>query len=169
MITRMVHDPRVHPPQSAAERASLTAFLDYHRATLAMKCEGVADDDLKRCAVAPSVLTLLGLIRHMAAVELSWFSVVLGGADAQPIWATNADDGFMVDASDVRETFVRWHDACSASRGILAQLPDLDYTVEFDGEPYSVRYVLLHMIEEYARHNGHADLLREAIDGQVGE
>ncbi|MDF0529990.1 DinB family protein [Tsukamurella sp. 8F] len=165
----MAEDSRIHPPQDAGERASLLAFLDYQRATLAMKCGGLAEDQLKQRAVPTSGLTLLGLVRHMAAVESSWFVVALDGADARAVWEGDVDEDFRVESADVVEAFGRWGAACDASRDVLTRLPELDHTVEYGGERYSVRYVLLHMIEEYARHNGHADLLREAVDGRVGE
>ncbi|MFK4100585.1 DinB family protein [Streptomyces sp. NPDC019531] len=159
----------------ADDRASLTLFLDYQRATLAMKCQGVTSEQLKRRAVATSGLCLLGLVRHAAEVERSWFRMVLNGEQLKARWP--AVDGVLgafhvadADAdADVDEAFVLWHKACEESRAVTDAFESLDDTVEFRGETISVRYVLTHMIEEYARHNGHADLLREAIDGTVGE
>lgn len=152
------------------DRTSLTSFLDYQRATLAMKCEGLTGAQLKEKAVPTSGLSLLGLVRHAAEVERSWFAALCDERRAA-LWP--AVDGvfgeFHVDGADVDEAFALWHEACGRSRAVADAFRSLDDTVEFRGESISLRYVLTHMIEEYARHNGHADLLREAIDGAVGE
>ncbi|GHH46961.1 DinB family protein [Streptomyces candidus] len=162
---------RVHPSKVAGDRASLTSFLDYQRATLAMKCQGLTGEQLKQKAVPTSGLSLLGLVRHIAEVERGWFRLVLSGEDCKPLWA--GSDGepaeFQVDDADVDEAFSCWREACEGSRAVVDAVQSLDDTVDFRGEVISLRYVLLHMIEEYARHNGHADLVREAIDGEVGE
>ncbi|MEU6987166.1 DinB family protein [Streptomyces sp. NPDC046324] len=167
----MSDDPRIHPSKAADDRTSLTSFLDYQRATLAMKCQGLTGEQLKRRAVATSGLCLLGLVRHAAEVERGWFRSVLNGEQLRARWP--AVDGvpgdFQVDDADVGESFAVWHEACEESRAVADSFDSLDGTVEFRGETVSLRYVLTHMIEEYARHNGHADLLREAIDGTVGE
>ncbi|MFD6529500.1 DinB family protein [Streptomyces sp. NPDC060184] len=167
----MPDDPRTPPSRTADDRASLTAFLDYQRATLAMKCRGLTGVQLKRRAVASSGLSLLGLVRHAAEVERSWFGTVVGGADLKPLWPRVDDEfaDFHVEDADVDEAFAFWGEACAASRAAADAVDSLDATVDFRGEAISLRYVLTHMIEEYARHNGHADLLREAIDGEVGE
>ncbi|GGT05108.1 MULTISPECIES: DinB family protein [Streptomyces] len=163
--------PRTAPSKSADDRSSLTSFLDYQRATLAMKCHGLTGRQLKEKAVPTSGLSLLGLVRHAAEVERGWFRTVLGGEAGSALWP--AVDGvfgeFHVDDADVDEAFTLWHEACERSRAVTDSFASLDETVEFQGEVISLRYVLTHMIEEYARHNGHADLLREAIDGAVGE
>jgi hypothetical protein len=167
----MTDDLRVHPSKVAADRASLTAFLDYQRATLAMKCRGLTGEQLKQRAVPTSGLSLLGLVRHATEVERSWFKLVLNGEDCKPLWPrTDGEFGeFHVDGADVDEAFAFWHEACDGSRAAADAVDSLDDTVDFRGETISLRYVLTHMIEEYARHNGHADLLREAIDGEAGE
>ncbi|MFD5622153.1 DinB family protein [Streptomyces yangpuensis] len=167
----MSDDLREHPSKAAGDRASLTSFLDYQRATLAMKCEGLSDEQLKRRAVATSDLTLLGLVRHAAEVERGWFRLVLGGEPVSALWP-RADGGageWRVEDADADEAFAAWRTACEGSRAVTEGIGSLDDRVEFRGEAISLRYVLTHMIEEYARHNGHADLLREAIDGTVGE
>ncbi|MER5883318.1 DinB family protein [Streptomyces sp. NPDC001941] len=167
----MHDDQRTHPSKVAGDRASLTTFLDYQRATLAMKCQGLDAEQLRARAVPTSALTLLGLVRHAAEVERSWFRLALAGEPITPLWP--AVDGvradFLVQDADVEEAFARWHEACAGSRKVADGFASLDDTVEFRGETLSLRYVLTHMIEEYARHNGHADLLREALDGTVGE
>ncbi|CAL9376324.1 DinB family protein [Streptomyces albus] len=164
-------DQRRTPSKVADDRASLASFLDYQRATLAMKCQGLTAEQLKEKAVPTSGLSLLGLVRHAAEVERSWFRMVLSGEQSPAMWP--AVDGvfgeFHVDDADVDEAFTLWCEACEGSRGVTDAFESLDDTVEFRGENISLRYVLTHMIEEYARHNGHADLLREAIDGSVGE
>jgi len=168
-------DLRVEPPLSADERTMLTAWLDWHRATLERKCAGLDTEQLRRRAVPPSTMSLLGLVRHMADVERSWFRRVLGRGDAEsvpPLFYSQEDpDGEFdrVDEADPEEAFVRWHEECEAARQAVAAAVSLDVTGLRRGEEFSLRWILVHMIEEYARHNGHADLLRERIDGAVGE
>jgi uncharacterized damage-inducible protein DinB len=164
---------RIDPPLVAQEREMLDAWLDYHRATLAVKCEGLTDDQLRARAVPPSSLSLLGLVRHMGEVERSWFRRVLGGEQAPPRYYSdeNPDGDFDdVAGADVVEAFGYWRDACAHARERVAAAPSLDVTgTGRSGEAYSLRWIMVHMIEEYARHNGHADLLRERIDGTVGD
>ena len=163
---------RIDPPLVAQEREMLDAWLDFHRATLAVKCEGLTDDQLRARAVPPSSLSLLGLVRHMGEVERSWFRRVLGGEQAPPRYYSdeNPDGDFDdVAGAGVAEAFGYWRDECAHARERVAAAPSLDVTgTGRDGERYSLRWIMVHMIEEYARHNGHADLLRERIDGTVG-
>jgi uncharacterized damage-inducible protein DinB len=163
---------RVEPPQVAAERAMLDAWLDYHRDTLALKCDGLAGDQLRQRAVPPSSLSLLGLVRHMAEVERQWFTMVLGGEQVSFHYCTddNPDAEFdEVDGADVAEAFGSWRSECADARRRAAAAPSLDVTATWRGQEFSLRWIMVHMIEEYARHNGHADLLRERIDGTVGD
>ena len=164
---------RIEPPLVAQEREMLDAWLDYHRATLAVKCEGLSDDQLRAQAVPPSSLSLLGLVRHMGEVERSWFRRVLSGEQAPPRYFSdeNLDGDFDdVAGADVAEAFGYWRDECAHARERVAAAPSLDATgTGRRGETYSLRWIMVHMIEEYARHNGHADLLRERIDGTVGD
>jgi uncharacterized damage-inducible protein DinB len=164
---------RIDPPLVAQERGMLDAWLDYHRATLAVKCEGLTDDQLRARAVPPSSLSLLGLVRHMGEVERSWFRHVLGGEQAPPRYYSdeNPDGDFDdVAGAGVAEAFGYWRDECAHARERVAAAPSLDVTgTGRRGERYSLRWIMVHMIEEYARHNGHADLLRERIDGAVGD
>jgi uncharacterized damage-inducible protein DinB len=166
-------DHRVDPPFEADERTTLTAFLDFLRDTLAFKCEGLTDDQLRARAVPPSSLSLLGLVRHMGEVERSWFRRVLGGEQAPPRYYSdeNPDGDFDdVAGAGVAEAFGYWRDECAHARERVAAAPSLDVTgTGRRGETYSLRWIMVHMIEEYARHNGHADLLRERIDGTVGD
>jgi uncharacterized damage-inducible protein DinB len=164
---------RIDPPLVAQEREMLDTWLDYHRATLAVKCEGLTDDQLRARAVPPSSLSLLGLVRHMGEVERSWFRRVLGGGQAPPRYYSdeNPDGDFDdVAGAGVAEAFGYWRDECAHARERVAAAPSLDVTgTGRRGERYSLRWIMVHMIEEYARHNGHADLLRERIDGTVGD
>ncbi|WP_093459989.1 MULTISPECIES: DinB family protein [Streptomyces] len=168
----MNDDQRIHPSKVADDRASLTSFLDYQRATLAMKCQGLTGEQLKQKAIPTSGLTLLGLIRHAASIERSWFRFALGAEDVRSLWPGEVDGTsaeFHVEDADVDEAFGVWREECVRARAVASSFASLDDTVNCGGVTISLRYVLTHMIEEYARHNGHADLLREAIDGAVGE
>ena len=164
---------RIDPPLVAQEREMLDAWLDYHRATLAVKCEGLTDDQLRAQAVPPSSLSLLGLVRHMGEVERSWFRRVLSGEQAPPRYYSDENpDGDFDDVADavVADAFGYWRDECAHARERVAAAPSLDVTgTGRQGEGYSLRWIMVHMIEEYARHNGHADLLRERIDGTTGD
>jgi uncharacterized damage-inducible protein DinB len=174
MLSAMTTE-RIDPPLEAAERDMLVAWLDYHRATLAMKCDGLDDGQLRQRAVPPSSLSLLGLVRHMAEVERGWFRRTLGGEDAPPRYYSedNPDGDFDdVDRADVAEAFATWRADCDDARQRVAAAASLEVTGLRRGDPrerFSLRWILVHMIEEYARHNGHADLLRERIDGTVGD
>ncbi|WP_344531148.1 DinB family protein [Streptomyces albiaxialis] len=156
----------------ADDRTSLTSFLDCQRATLALKCRGLTAGQLRSRAVPPSTLTLLGLVRHAASVERSWFRFVLNAEDVPTLWtgeAGGAQADFDVENADVDEAFAAWQEECARSRAVASSFASLDDTVTCAGATISLRFVLTHMIEEYARHNGHADLLRESLDGTVGE
>lgn len=167
-------DQRPEPPYQADERTMLTAFLDWQRATLAWKCAGLDDAQLRQRTVPPSSLSLLGLVRHMADVERSWFRRTFSGEDAPPHYYSKEDpDGEFdnVDDADVAEAFATWQIECDRARTVVAETPSLDTVAAKPdgGRVVSLRWILAHMIEEYARHNGHADLLRERIDGTIGE
>jgi uncharacterized damage-inducible protein DinB len=163
---------RPDPPRTAGERETLRTFLDFHRATLAMKCEGLSDDQLRAQSSPPSTLTLLGLVRHMAEVERTWFRRVIGGEDVPLVWSPEGNFQTAYEAADASraEAFGMWQAEVDRSRQIEAEAESLDLTGHQArwGEDVSLRFVMLHMIHEYARHNGHADFLREAIDGTVG-
>lgn len=164
---------RVDAPYTGDERTMLNGWLDYHRATLELKCAGLTDDQLRERSAPPSALSLLGLVRHMAEVERIWFRIRLAGEPIGYIWITDDDgdadfDG--VDTADVREAFDAYHAEIDAARAIVASHDTLDATFEHPRRGHiSLRWVLVHMIEEYARHNGHADLIRERIDGTIGD
>jgi uncharacterized damage-inducible protein DinB len=165
-------DPRVDPPLEADERTTLTAFLDFNRDTLARKCEGLTDDQLRERAVPPSDLSLLGIVRHMADVERNWFRPVLAAEKMQTIYGPDMDwqAAFRdTGTADAGEAFSTWRAECDHARALVAAAPSLE-TRGYRGRAwFSLRWVLTHMIEEYARHNGHADLLRERLDGATGE
>jgi uncharacterized damage-inducible protein DinB len=174
----MIEAPRrEEPPTTADERTMLDGWLDYHRATLLTKCAGLTDEQLRTRSVEPSGLSLIGLLRHMTLVEYSWFEKVFAGAPARDIYTSPDDRDYEINAvqdatgDEAHAEFIR---ACETSRAVTAD-SDLDvvrdYTRIRDGVvvQYSLRWIVTHMIEEYARHNGHADLLRERIDGAVGD
>jgi uncharacterized damage-inducible protein DinB len=158
----------------ADERTSLASFLDWHRGTLEWKCEGLTDEQLKQRPVPPSRMSLLGLVRHLSEVERGWFGRTLGGQDLPMIYCSDEDpDGDFdnVDGADVAEAFATWRAECDRSRALVAAAESLDLAIvrKRTGEIVSLRWIMLHMLEEYARHNGHADLFRERLDGSTGE
>jgi uncharacterized damage-inducible protein DinB len=164
---------RPDPPRAGDERRMMRVFLDFHRSTLAMKCEGLTDEQLRSRSMPPSTLTLLGLVRHMAEVERTWFRRVIGGEKDVPlVWSSEGDFQVAYDASESTrsEAFAVWEAEVARAREIEAGADSLDvmgYQPRWD-EDVSLRFVMLHLIHEYARHNGHADFLREGIDGTVG-
>ena len=166
---------RAEPSTTAAERDMLDGWLDYHRATLEMKCESLSPEQLRLRSVHPSSLTLLGLVRHMVEVERHWFRNIFRGEQAPPVYYTDEDpDGDFDDleSAEPDDVFAMWHAECSYAREV-SRGESLDAVGRVasrrTGEQYSLRWILTHMIEEYARHNGHADLIREAIDGVTGD
>jgi uncharacterized damage-inducible protein DinB len=170
-------DPRVEPPIRADERAMIVGFLRWQRGTLELKCSGLDAAELARRSVEPSTMSLLGLVRHMAEVERGWFRRFMAGQDAPPHFNSAADrdgdfDGAVPDPDIVAEAWRIWREEIEFADRFVAEAPDLDLLgtkVDPHRGAMSLRWVLLHMIEEYARHNGHADLLRERIDGKLGQ
>jgi uncharacterized damage-inducible protein DinB len=163
---------RLEPPLEADERTMLIGWLDYHRATLAWKCDGLAPDQLRLRAVPPSTLSLLGLVRHMAEVERGWFRNVMAGESAPELYCSddNRDGDFDdVDQAEAVEAFASWAAECDFARDLVERAPNFEVTGTRRTESFSLRWVVTHMIEEYARHNGHADLLRQCIDGETGD
>lgn len=174
---------RVEPAHEGDERATLTAFLDWQRETLAWKCSGLTAAQLRRREIPPSGLSLLGLVRHLAEVERSWFRVVFNGEESRGYWTARvpleggsaSDEAeFDVDGADVGEAFTAWRTEIEHARKVVAAADSLGalgthYASDGTTEVFSLRWVITHMIEEYARHNGHADLLRERIDAATGE
>ncbi|HEX9681911.1 MAG TPA: DinB family protein [Acidimicrobiales bacterium] len=172
MVQELSDPRRVEPSFVADERPMLERWLDFHRTTLLLKCEGLDDNGRKARPVASSKLSLHGLVRHMAEVERNWFRrVLLRDSDTPPIWFDPAiEDSELVplDDADWQADLDAWLAECAASRN-AASRHELDDTGLRRGEPCSLRWIYVHMIEEYARHNGHADLIREMVDGAVGD
>jgi hypothetical protein len=166
--------PRTYPPLVAGERKSLDGWLDYHRATLLVKCQGLTGEQLARRAVPPSTLSLLGLVRHLTDVERSWFRRRFAGETGLGFrYSTEKypDGEFDLAGADGAEAdFAAFTSECELARAAAAgRSLDETFVHDRDGSTIDLRWVYVHMIEEYARHNGHADLLREQIDGVTGE
>lgn len=161
---------QTNPPFLAGDRESLDSWLDFHRATLLSKCAGLSDAHMRMRSVPPSSLSLLGLLRHMTEVERVWFRLVLTGADLPLLYDRddNADAVFDdIDSADVAASMAAFREEVQVCRQVAAEHPDLEVIAKRHrhGEEVSLRWIYVHMIEEYARHNGHADLIRECIDG----
>jgi uncharacterized damage-inducible protein DinB len=164
-------DPREHGRGWSGERAILLGSLKDHRLTFAMKCSGLDAGQLARRSVPPSNLSLLGLLRHLAEVERAWFRRTLCGQEAPWLYRTEEDSnaeftGAVPDDGVVEKAWQDWRAEVAFAESQVAGIADLGQVGKHGDE---VRGVLVHMIEEYARHNGHADLLRERIDGRVGQ
>jgi uncharacterized damage-inducible protein DinB len=166
---------RRNEPIEGGERTLFVEYLRSHRQTLELKCSGLDAEALARRSVEPSTLSLLGLVRHMADVERGWFRRVMAGGDDPRLFSSPTDrdgdfDGAVADPAVVAQAFDAWREECAFADRFVADAVDLDVKGDLDGTGrlISLREVLLHMIEEYARHNGHADLLRERIDGRIG-
>jgi uncharacterized damage-inducible protein DinB len=163
------------PATTADERTMLEGWLEFHRQTLAWKCEGLTDEQLRSPAVEPSDLSLLGLVRHMADVERSWFRRVLTDEAVAPLyWSDEDPDGEfrLTEADTYQEAYAAWQAEIETARSNAARfgLDDLsEGKHRRTGERFNLRWLYTHMIEEYARHNGHADLIRERIDGSTGD
>ena len=180
-MTTLDEHGRPEPPLAADEAATLLGFLEYQRATLAWKCSGLEAGGLA-ATVAASSMTLGGMLKHLAYVESWWFSEQLLGRDPEPPWATvdwdaDADWDWHSATEDTPDQLrTLWQDAVSRSRARVTEalergggLERLAEHIWPDGRAPSLRWILCHMVEEYARHNGHADLIRESLDGATGE
>ena len=169
---------RAHPPTCGPEQQQLSAFLDAQRESILRKAEGLDAEQLAR-ALPPSSLTLAGLLNHLAHVEDTWFRVRFAGHPDDALWAGvdwAADPDFefrTAPESTPEELRERYRSACARSRQVVAEAGDLDQLSvgrsRRTGNRWDLRWILLHLIEETARHAGHADLLRESIDGSVAE
>jgi len=163
-------------PNVAPEREAAEGLLEYHRATLLWKCAGLTGEQLVTRGVPPSPMSLLGLIRHMSDVERSWFRRRVAGEDIGAIyWSDASPDGDFddLDPAAAEADFAAYAAEVEAARAVQAK-SDFDDTFEVHrsngtSETIDIRALVLHMIEEYARHNGHADLLREVVDGSTGD
>jgi uncharacterized damage-inducible protein DinB len=168
-------DPRNTGVESEGERATLIDYLRAYRLTLEMKCADLDAEQLARRSVPPSTMSLLGLIRHMADVERNWFRRVMAGEEAPAYyWSDEEDDadwaGAVADPAVVTAAWQHWRDEVGFAERFVADAGDLGVRGTMrDGTTVALRDVIVHMIEEYARHAGHADLLRERIDGRVGQ
>jgi hypothetical protein len=153
------------------ERAMLDSWLDFHRATLKLKCADLDDTQVRQASAEPSSLTLLGLVQHLAEVERNWFQRVFAGLDVPPVF--EEPTGYVLDAGrGLGEALTVWQREVARGRELTAgrSLEETGRIVDgpVAGARVSLRWVLIHLIEEYARHNGHADILRERIDGVTG-
>jgi uncharacterized damage-inducible protein DinB len=168
-------DPRNTGSEVEGERATLAEYLRAYRLTLEMKCADLNAEQLARQSVPPSTMSLLGLIRHMADVERNWFRRVMAGQDAPALyWSDDVPDadwaGAVADPAVVAEAWQLWRDEVGFAERFVADADDLGIRGTMrDGSSVALREVIVHMIEEYARHAGHADLLRERVDGRVGQ
>jgi len=169
-------DPR-EATNPASETENLVQYLRAYRKTFEMKCDGLDAEQLARRSVPPSTMSLLGLLRHLARVEHSWFHRVLQSNLGDDKLFDPPDDrdaaftGAVADAAVVEDAWKLWRAQVAQADGWLDEIGDSEMArrADVDGEPVPVRDILVHLIEEYARHCGHADLLREAIDGRTGQ
>ncbi len=170
----LVTDKRIDPPNLADEKDTIVGFVEYHRQTLLLKCAGLTPEQLVARPVPPSNLSLLGLVRHLTEVEFAWLQMRFAGEPDREIYGPGDADLDVTEADEqsVVAAFARYAEFVARSQQIVAAADLGDVTVAAHprtGEHFSLRWILDHLLEEYARHNGHADLLREALDGTVGE
>lgn len=174
MFVDLADDPRADPPGQLDERETLLGFLRWQRQTLELKCAGLDAGAMARRSLDPSKLSLLGLVRHLADVERGWIRRGLAGEGSRPLYATagepDADfDGAAADPELIDQAWTAWRAEAAYTDGFVMEA-DLDSTLDDEWRgPLSLRWVLVHLVEEYARHLGHADILRERIDGRVGQ
>ena len=181
MFMDLDDDPRENGPTLGDERATLVESLRCQRLTLQIKCSGLDAEAMARRSVEPSTMSLLGLVRHLAEMERSTFRQMMAGQDVPRLYCSETDrdgdfDGAVADPRVVAEAWDAWRAEVDFATRFVAEAPDLDITGDdplnqhgSGGRPMSLREALLGMIEEYARHLGHADLLREQIDGRLGQ
>ena len=166
-------DPRVQASSPRGERGCLIGYLEHYRTTLELKCDGLSAEQMATRPVPPSTLSPLGMVRHLARVEQSWFRRVIERRTDIARFFQDEDGGFDFDVAAVDDAFVAdswglWRDEVTHARGVLERT-ELDALVDVHGDPTEVRDIVVHLIEEYARHCGHLDLLRECIDGRTGQ
>jgi Protein of unknown function (DUF664) len=163
---------RVRPPEDAPEKETLAGLLDFLRATVVNKVAGLTDEQANLASAAPSTLTSAGLVRHLTGVERFWFTIDFAGLDVPWPWTDNDEDAGsfrpLGDGERLTDLVSAYLAECQRSRDIVAGA-DLDERASGEGMNFILRYALAHMVEETARHCGHLDLLREAIDGQRGQ
>ncbi len=167
-------DPRAEAGPTHGERDTLVGYLEAYRTTMELKCDDLPPAQLGARSVPPSNMSLIGLVRHMARVEQSWFRrAIEDNMDLPRMFADDdLDAGFSwpgeADEALVDEAWTLWREEVAHAREVLVRT-DLDTLVDVHGEPTEVRDIVVHMIEEYARHCGHADLIRECVDGRAGQ
>jgi hypothetical protein len=164
-------DPRSNGATENSERAVLLDYLRHYRLTLPLKCADLTPEQLARRSVPPSTLSLLGLVRHMAFVEQVWFRIRMAGEEVPRLYRPEGEpaqdfDGAVGDPEVVAEAWATWRSEVEFAEQFVAGIDDLGFV---GAEGHFLRDIIVHMIEEYARHCGHADLLRECIDGRVGQ
>jgi hypothetical protein len=174
-------DPREHGPRLGDERVTMAEALRCARLTLEMKCADLDAEGLARRSIPPSTMSLLGLVRHLAEVERATFRVLMAGQDVPRLFCSDTDrdgdfDGAVADPRVVAEAWGAWRAEAEFATRFVAEAPSLDITGDDSGNLHgsgggamSLREALVGMVEEYARHLGHADLLRERIDGRIGQ
>ncbi len=168
-------DPRVGAEiEVVDELTNLQEYLRHYRMTLRLKCQGLSPEQLATRSVPPSSMSLLGLVRHMAKVERDWFRIRVAGQDVPRLYWSEADrdeafTGAVGDPAVVAEAVAAWSSEVAFAQQFLDEHPDLAAVYTYGAEALSMRELLLHMVEEYARHCGHADLLRECVDGRTGQ
>jgi hypothetical protein len=174
-------DPREHGPTLGDERTTLVEALRCQRLTLEMKCLGLDAEAMARRSVEPSTMSLLGLVRHLAEMERANFRVLMAGNDAPRLFCSDTDrdgdfDGAVADPQVVADAWRAWREEVDFATRFVAAASNLEIASEdplnqhgSGGGSISLREVLIGTIEEYARHMGHADLLRERIDGRIGQ
>jgi uncharacterized damage-inducible protein DinB len=164
-------DPRYAVGTAArGEHAVVLGYLRHYRLTLELKCDGLDAEQLASRSVPPSTLSLLGLLRHLADVEHHWFRRVLQGEQVPRLFERDEDfEGAVPDPVVVEKAWAAWRREVAAGDAWLAREPSWDTLVRAGDEEVELRDVLVHLVEEYARHAGHADLLRECIDGRIGQ
>jgi uncharacterized damage-inducible protein DinB len=170
MIQGSLPDTRVDPPPAASERELLISFLDLYRETILVKVRGLTEDHLRRRLV-PSPTTLLGIVKHLGYVERSWFRMRFNGENLPVPWTEQDPDAdFRIEPDETAESVLAFYrDQVERARAIVATAQLGDRVKGQAKQPYTLRWILMHMIEETARHAGHADILREQTDGATGE
>jgi hypothetical protein len=174
--TQTLPDGRPVPILTGPERPMLESWLAFHRATLELKCAGLDDEQVRLASAEPSELTLLGLVQHLAEIERNWFQRVFAGLDVPTVygdkWGDVSGGTTLVPERGLDEALANWRREIARGQELCAGR-SLDDTGRIADGPMvglevSLRWILIHMIEEYARHNGHADIVRERIDGVTG-
>ena len=175
MFLDQAADPREGGPSLGDEKATVAEFIRCQRLTLEVKCSGLDAEQLAQRSVEPSTMSLLGLVRHMAEVERAWFKRRMAGLDIPKLYQSDDDpdgdfNGAVADPEVVAEAFRSWREEIAFAQDFVERATDLGTEYDLPGHGrISMREVLVHMVEEYARHNGHADLIRERIDGRIGQ